>query len=90
LSIHAARAKSWGVISVFHRLWQHLGIEETIKNLLKGAQVETDISEVLFAMVLNRLYDPYSKLMVTHWIREGASPLLGGSYTGERAYINLN
>jgi len=30
LSIHAARAKSWGVILVFHRLWQHLGIEETI------------------------------------------------------------
>ena len=70
LQMTACRAKSWGCSSVFYRLWQQVGLEEIITRLHKGSQVEADINEALFAMVLNRLMEPCSKLMVSQWMRK--------------------
>jgi len=70
LEMTAYKAKSWGCSSVFYRLWQQVGLEEVITKLHKGSQVKADINEALFAMVLNRLMEPCSKLMVSQWMRK--------------------
>jgi len=69
LELHAKRARSWGPSLVFYKLWQDLGLEKIIGHLLKGSQRQFDVNEALFAMVLNRLCDPSSKLMMTHWMK---------------------
>jgi len=69
LKFHAERARSWGPALVFYRLWQDLGLEKIIKKLVKNSQHQFDVNEALFAMVLNRLCDPSSKLMMTRWMR---------------------
>lgn len=66
----AARwARTWGPVLIFRRLWVELGLEAAFRRLLAGTAIETDFDEAAFAMVLNRLCDPMSKLAMSEWIK---------------------
>lgn len=74
----AARwAKAWGPALIFRRLWVELGLEAIFRRLLEGTAIETDFDEAVFAMVLNRLCDPMSKLAMNEWIRTVYRPEWG-------------
>ncbi|OIQ60446.1 hypothetical protein [Neomoorella thermoacetica] len=40
--IEAKRARTWGPVLIFRRLWEELGLAATFKGLLEGTAVETD------------------------------------------------
>ncbi len=61
LSLSGSDASTWGPALVFRRIWENLGLSETLGMLLSGTQVEYDADEAAFAMVLHRLEDPGSK-----------------------------
>jgi len=67
--LEARWAKSWGPVLIFRRLWEELGLSGTFERLIGAAGVETDFEEATFAMVLNRLLDPMSKLRVSEWVK---------------------
>ncbi|MGE5588963.1 MAG: hypothetical protein ACM3ZO_12220 [Clostridia bacterium] len=49
-----------------------------MRRALDATSIESDFEEAAFAMVLNRLYDPMSKLATTEWMREVYRPEWGG------------
>jgi hypothetical protein len=65
----AAWARAWGPALIFHRLWDELGLPHILKRLLGKTAAVSDYPEAIFAMVLNRLCDPASKLRVSQWIK---------------------
>ncbi|HHV78362.1 MAG TPA: IS1634 family transposase [Firmicutes bacterium] len=67
--IEAKQAKTWGPVLIFRRLWEELRLSATFDHLLEKTGVETDFEEAAFAMVLNRLLDPMSKLRVSEWVK---------------------
>jgi len=67
--IEAKQARTWGPVLIFRRLWEELGLAATFARLLDGTGVQTDFEEAAFAMVLNRLLDPMSKLRVSEWVK---------------------
>ena len=67
--LEARWAKSWGPALIFRRLWEELGLSGTFERLVGATGVETDFEEATFAMVLNRLLDPMSKLKVSEWVK---------------------
>lgn len=67
--IEARQARTWGPVLIFRRLWEELGLKATFARLLNGTAIETDFEEAAFAMVLNRLLDPMSKLRVGEWVK---------------------
>lgn len=66
--LEARWAKTWGPALVFRRLWEELGLEAVLEGLLEETAVVSDYEEAVFAMVLNRLCDPSSKLRVSEWM----------------------
>jgi len=66
--LEARWAKTWGPALVFRRLWEELGLQAVLEGLLDDTAVVSDYAEAIFAMVLNRLCDPASKLRVSEWI----------------------
>jgi len=62
-------AKTWGPVLIFGRLWQELGLPDIFARLLSGTAITSDFEEACFAMVLNRLLDPMSKLATWEWIK---------------------
>jgi hypothetical protein len=52
---------------VFRSLWQELGLDSVIDRLVDRSAIEFNIDAALFAMTLNRLEDPFSKLDVSKW-----------------------
>ena len=74
LAIEARSAKSWGAALVFERLWRELGLKQSVEALLCRGSYEADYAEAIFAMVLNRLCEPASKLRVSDWIRSVYRP----------------
>ena len=65
----AGWAKSWGPALVFGRLWEELGLPAILERLLGDTAAVSDYGEAVFAMVLNRLCDPGSKLRVSEWVQ---------------------
>ncbi|WP_324668870.1 IS1634 family transposase [Geochorda subterranea] len=60
---------TWGPVLVFRRLWEELGLARLWGWLWEETQVEFDLPEAVFAMVLNRLLDPPSrKSLVDEWL----------------------
>jgi hypothetical protein len=51
-------------------LWRRLGIDTTMRRLLKGRRLDERAERVLFALVCNRALDPSSKLAAAHWVNE--------------------
>ena len=60
--------RQWGPTLVFHHLWEELSIGPQLRVFLNGTEKAAPLEEAAFAMVLNRLCDPQSKLGVSEWI----------------------
>ena len=69
-SLEAKWAKDFGPALIFRRLWEELKLDSILRKLLSGTEISVDVEEAVFAMVLNRLCDPASKLGVSQW-KEG-------------------
>ena len=69
--------KAWGPVLIFRRLWDELGLPAILERLMGASAATSDYPEAIFAMVLNRLCDPASKLRVSEWIRTVYSPEWG-------------
>ena len=58
---HLIRAKCYGPVLIFRRLWEHLGLAKQVAQLLVGSRVDFPVEGAACAMVLHRLLDPGSK-----------------------------
>jgi hypothetical protein len=76
LFVHAA--KEYGPVLVFKRLWEELGLGELLARYVGARGYEFDVVAAVFAMVLNRLLSPCSKLGVSRWIEEVEEPSFAG------------
>ncbi len=74
--VHAA--KEYGPVLVFKRLWEELGLGEFLAKYVAERGYEFDVVAAIFAMVLNRLLCPCSKLGVSRWIEEVEEPSFSG------------
>src|SRR6266511_1417759 len=54
-------------------LWRRLGIDQTMRRLLKGRRLDASAERVLFALVANRALAPSSKLAAAHWVNDDAA-----------------
>lgn len=72
--LEATSARVWGPVLIFRRLWEELGISGLVSRALDATSIESDFEEAAFAMVLNRLCDPMSKLAMTEWMRDVYRP----------------
>jgi len=61
-------SKEWGPALVFRRVWEDLKMPDIIERLRSRTAIERDVDEAAFAMVLNRLVEPRSKLGVDRWV----------------------
>ena len=61
-------AKEYGPVLVFRRLWEELGLEGFLSRYVAERGYGFDVVSAIFAMVLNRLMDPCSKLGVSRWV----------------------
>ncbi len=66
-SVLASWARDLGPALIFRRLWEELKLDRILKELLAQTEISIDVEEAVFAMVLNRLCDPESKLGVSRW-----------------------
>jgi Transposase DDE domain len=51
-------------------LWRRLGIDQTMRRLLKGRRLDPSAERVLFGLVCNRALAPSSKLAAAGWISD--------------------
>lgn len=51
-------------------LWRRLGIDQTMRRLLKGRRLDPSAERVLFALVANRALAPSSKLAAAGWVND--------------------
>jgi hypothetical protein len=54
-------------------LWRRLGIDQTMRRLLKGRRLDASAERVLFALAANRALAPSSKLAAAHWVNDDAA-----------------
>lgn len=66
--LKTGRDREWGPALVFRALWDRLGVGSIVRDLAGGTGMEFDVDAALFAMTLNRLTDPCSKLGVSRWV----------------------
>src|ERR687888_1397480 len=59
-----------GGVWVLDGLWRRLGIDATMRRLLKGRRLDPLAERVLFALVANRALAPSSKLAAAHWVND--------------------
>ncbi len=60
-------ACSWGPALVAERLWREAGLDQALRRVQATRSIQFDFPEAVFAMVLNRLVDPCSKLGLLRW-----------------------
>jgi hypothetical protein len=63
-------SRSLGGSFALDALWQRLGIDATMRRLLKGRRRDQAAERVLFALVANRALAPSSKLAASRWACE--------------------
>ena len=63
-------SRPMGTAYVLDGLWRRLGIDKTMRSLVKGRKLDARVERVLFALVANRAIDPSSKLAATSWVRD--------------------
>lgn len=61
--------KDLGMRLLLEAAWQDLGIGEALKDFTAKRRFEFEFERVVFAMVLNRLYDPLSKQACNEWVK---------------------
>lgn len=54
-------SKEYGIILIFRRLWEELGLDNLFKKYLTEYRYKQDLSECILAMVISRLIDPSSE-----------------------------
>jgi hypothetical protein len=59
-----------GGVWVLDGLWRRLGIDQTMRRLLKGRRLDAAAERVLFALVANRVLAPSSKLAAAGWVND--------------------
>jgi transposase len=64
--------RSWGPILVFDRLWEELGLQGLLRQLVRG--VDFDFERMIFAQVLQRFCEPGSDLRGSKWIETVHEP----------------
>ncbi len=72
--LRADWGKEWGPGIIFRSLWDDIGIGEILRHILCRTKIENNLAEATFAMVLNRLSDPRSKLGVDTWMDKVYQP----------------
>jgi len=72
--LKAEWGKEWGPALIFRALWEELRLKHILGTLLSRTEIENDLEEATFAMVLNRLSDPSSKLGVERWMKRVYRP----------------
>ena len=65
-----ASAKKIGPALIFERLWQELGIQKVIKELLSARKYEFDVERAVFLTVLHRLFVSGSDRSCDRWHRD--------------------
>ena len=65
-----ASAKKIGPALIFERLWEELGIEKVISNLLTERKFEFDVERAIFLTVLHRLFISGSDRSCDKWRRD--------------------
>ena len=55
------RARCYGPVLVFRRLWEHLELDKQLTHIQGETEVQFSLEEAAFAMVLHRILDPGSK-----------------------------
>ncbi|MCU0271198.1 MAG: IS1634 family transposase [Acidimicrobiales bacterium] len=63
-------SRPMGAAYVLDGLWRRLGIDKTLRTLVKGTKRASEVERVLFALVANRAIDPSSKLAATSWVAD--------------------
>ena len=66
----AEYAKVYGPVVVFKSLWEKTGLKRIMERFAKESNCEFDLVSTIFALVLNRLIDPMSKLSTYDWIKK--------------------
>ncbi|NLU51183.1 MAG: IS1634 family transposase, partial [Syntrophomonadaceae bacterium] len=69
-SLFSEWSREVGPALVFRRLWENTGLARIISNRVQSTKIEFDVAEAVFAMVLNRLRNPSSKLQVSEWAKK--------------------
>lgn len=71
------QSKEYGVGYLASCLWQQLGLEKLIQEILKGKKVELNYGNWIKMMVVNKLSDPKSKLGIFEWLSRVWWPVSG-------------
>lgn len=63
-------SRQLGLRQVVDGVWKRLGVDKVLTGFVRQRRVQFDFERVVFAMVLNRLVDPGSKLACNQWIQD--------------------
>jgi transposase len=64
------RARCYGPVLVFRRLWEHLELDKQLTHIQGETEVQFSLEEAAFAMVLHRILDPGSKRRTYKWMHK--------------------
>jgi hypothetical protein len=67
-ALHAEQDYAYGAALVFRRLWEDLGLAEALQQAFATTEASYPGEEAVFAMVLNRILEPYSKRGTHAWL----------------------
>lgn len=62
--------KEYGLVGVYKRLWEELGLGEILRKYLGERGYEMNVESAIQAMVIGRLINPHSKLGTYEWIED--------------------
>ena len=65
--LHLPSARTWGPVLAAERLWKEAELDRALRRVQATRQIQFDLSEAVFAMVLGRLMDPCSKRGLMRW-----------------------
>ncbi|MBO8129877.1 MAG: IS1634 family transposase [Peptococcaceae bacterium] len=60
-------SREYGPALIFRRLWETTGLALILEQAVAHTRIAFDVCEAVYAMVLNRLMDPASKVGVAEW-----------------------
>ena len=74
--ISAREDKEYGAPLIFRRIFKLLGLDKILNTCLASHNHIFSVKEAIFAMILNRILSPASKLRVYEWLDEVYNPIL--------------
>jgi transposase len=67
--ISTCKAKQWGPVLIFEKLWQKQGLPNVIDRFASERRYQYNIERAVFALSLQRLCQPGSDLQGSHWLQ---------------------